>query len=349
MGDLKWFLLILIGLFFVWIVTGGPDRESSYDPFIHQPNPIGEGGTYKKRIFPTFSVLDFSLNKNTESSVDSNTEGLSTNFNNIYTNTSETNTDGTETNTFYTNPTNTNQSGTETTLPTTNPTVSSYEGLVTLNKARASREDVDDEYLIINVSKNATGSINIGGWKIRSTISGNSVTIPYATYLLRLGGENNEFPISAQPGDKIYVSTGSSPIGVSFRINLCTGYLEQFQDFSPSLPRKCPRAEDEIPPEYAFGSGPNAFNSDCIDFIEKISLCKINTKDIPYQMQTQCQEFVTKEINYNACATKHKNESDFYGNEWRLYLKRDVELWREQREVIELVDSNNLVVDVITY
>lgn len=47
MGDLKWFLLLFLGLWVLWLITGGPTRyENRYRPFLEQPAPIEGGQPY---------------------------------------------------------------------------------------------------------------------------------------------------------------------------------------------------------------------------------------------------------------------------------------------------------------
>ncbi len=47
MEDLKWFLLLCIGLWVLWLLTGGPARnENRYRPLLEQPAPIEGGKPY---------------------------------------------------------------------------------------------------------------------------------------------------------------------------------------------------------------------------------------------------------------------------------------------------------------
>ena len=49
MEDLKWILFILIGLWLVWFLTGGPSREEAKQGiFIKPPAPLDSGETYGK-------------------------------------------------------------------------------------------------------------------------------------------------------------------------------------------------------------------------------------------------------------------------------------------------------------
>lgn len=47
-SELKWFILLLIGLWIAWVVTGGVDRApvNRTHPFLEQPFPIDNGQIY---------------------------------------------------------------------------------------------------------------------------------------------------------------------------------------------------------------------------------------------------------------------------------------------------------------
>ena len=319
MAEFKWFLFIILIMGVVWFLGGGPERASSRDPFIHPPNPVGQGGTYSTKGFWNVFRTPFTGSNDPYEVGFSATDGY-----NDYIQ------DGEEI--LYTD------------LPLE---VVEYKKAIELYASYASATDASSEYITISISPRAQNAIIFDGWTLRSNVTGNSVSIAKASYLPRMGAINEEQTIKAYPGDTIIVTTGKSPIGTSFRINKCTGYLSQFQSFSPRLPKQCPRPEDEIPKEY--NSGPNAFNDGCLDFIENIGICRINTNPLPLNMQSQCQDFVTRKLNYNACISDHSNEPDFYGDEWRVYLKRDAELWKSRREIIELVDPSGNVVQSVSY
>lgn len=307
---------------FVWFFSGGPQRASSKDPFINPPAPLGEGGTYDKKGFweslrggfvrtPTTPQTDVGDGWATIDPYGSNPDTSSS-----------------------------DESGEKEGI---------YEDVVEIFASSASHTDPNLEYITIRISPSAKKSIVFDEWILRSAVTGVSVPIAKASYLPRLGAVNEEQVVRAEPGATLVVTTGRSPIGSSFRVNKCSGYLAQFQRFSPSIPRQCPLPVDEIPLEYAYGSSPNAFNDQCLDYIERIGICRINTEPLPLSMQPQCQTFVTKDLNYNACISSHSNEEDFYNNEWRIYLKRDSELWKSRRETIELVDPSGTVVDRVSY
>lgn len=225
---------------------------------------------------------------------------------------------------------------------------STFKGKVKIvsgaGSARAT--DVNREYIIIEADRNNTSRISIEGWRIESIITGRGATIEEASYLPRIGEINTELPVNLTPGDRAIITTGRSPIGVSFRINKCTGYFEQFQQFFPALRRICPLPEEEIlSTEYPSILIDNA----CMDLVERTPRCQIRATKLPATLSFECQTSIIEEINYPSCIDKHKNDSDFVGNEWRIYLKRDLELWRGKREIIILFDQNRKVVDTLSY
>lgn len=225
--------------------------------------------------------------------------------------------------------------------------VSSYKDKITIRNGNAVSTDPNKEYLIIESSKDTQGKINITDWVLESSVTGNRIAIGKASYLPYTSTVNNEETVFLSPGGKALITTGRSPIGVSFRTNLCTGYFEQFQDFYPVLSRQCPRPEDEAD---FITTGPNKLNDKCIDYVESISKCTIVTNPLPIDMQYECSLYISSKINYNSCVENHKNtDSNFYGSEWRIFLNREDELWKSKRETIKLIDNNGNLVDTVTY
>lgn len=224
---------------------------------------------------------------------------------------------------------------------------SRYAGKVTILSSRAKDTDPDKEYITIRANKNNTETIPITGWRLESGVTGRRATIGKGSQLPISGQTVNDQTIFLAPGEMAIVVSGRSPLGSSFRLNLCTGYLEQFQNFSPRLPRDCPDPEDE--PEVVPKVLSSGMSDACISFIERIPRCSINTKPIPQTLESSCHQFINREINYNACVTRHRQDEGFYLDEWRVFLSRDEELWRKEREIIKLVDTEDKVVLVETY
>ncbi|OGG78053.1 hypothetical protein A3A36_02680 [Candidatus Kaiserbacteria bacterium RIFCSPLOWO2_01_FULL_52_12b] len=66
-------------------------------------------------------------------------------------------------------------------------------------------------------------------------------------------------------------------------------------------------------------------------------------------MSGSCQSFLIKYFNYNGCVDAHKNDADFSGDTWRIYLGRTTPMWRAQHEVVKLIDVNGKTVDAFSY
>ncbi len=223
-------------------------------------------------------------------------------------------------------------------------TESRYKGLVTISYINRV-SDPSQEYIAIQESGLATTSILVTGWVLKSTSSGASVTIPKGTYLYFVGIPNTEDNIYLNPNDILYLITGVSPNGASFKLNKCSGYLGQSQTFIPYLGYSCPAARDED-----YSSIPKTQPNDaCLDYIESFPQCKTQTESLPINWSYECTKFIYDKLNYPSCVNTHKNDKDFYKNEWRVYLKRSERLWKDRREEVILYDDMGKIVDKISY
>lgn len=221
---------------------------------------------------------------------------------------------------------------------------SKYKDIVSLSSVSRST-DPNKEYITIKVKNTATSTISVTGWVLKSLSTGAQVSIPKGTYLYFTGMLNAEENIFLTAGDTMYLVTGISPNGVSFKVNKCSGYLGQFQTFIPYLRNECPKPEDEN-----LSSIPNlVINDACFDYIDSMPQCKIQTKPLPANWSYECTNFIYQKINYPSCINTHKNDSDFYKKEWRVYLKRSNSIWKIKKEKIVLYDEFGKIVDTIQY
>ncbi len=223
-------------------------------------------------------------------------------------------------------------------------TQSKYKGIVRMYYINRST-DPAQEYVTLHVDNTNGETIPVTGWTLKSTSSGRSVNIPKATYLYFAGSINTEDPIYLTGGDTLYLVTGISPNGASFKSNKCSGYLSQFQTFVPYLSSSCPR-----PGEEDLSSIPTTVNNDaCLDYIQYFPSCRIQTDPTPANWSYECTNFIYKKINYPACVDAHKNNKNFYQPEWRVYLKRNEPLWKNSRENVVLYDNEGKIVDTLSY
>lgn len=311
----KWLIWAFVGLGVAWFLTGGPEREIARQGFFIKPlAPIdsgqGYGGSYINSLDKERETeLKFPKNA---INLDTIEEDLSSFAEKIK----------------------------EVELIHKSPL--SLRPLIIDGFSGAQATDPQKEYLRIVASTKNTGPFMLSGVRIKSTITNKEVVVPQAVGLPILGSASKNEKISLVPGERALIHTGRSPIGESFRVNICSGYLGQFQNYTPELRQECPEPIKELK-----ASGVD--EESCTDFVKKIPQCTIYTKNIPTDLSKECTTFIKNTLNYNGCVASHKNDTNFFRNEWRVFLSNANELWKEKREIIKIIDSKNTVLDAITY
>lgn len=222
---------------------------------------------------------------------------------------------------------------------------SEYYGLVSLQFGGAwGGDSPEKEYLSISASSRLSEPLSLSGWSLKSDATGKSILFPHATTLYYPGVLYEEtYPILFPQG-KVIVNTGNSPVGVSFRTNICSGYLNQFNTFTPWISQQCPRLTDEN-----LSSIPNTpKNDNCLNYIESLPSCQIPSRPITPDFSPECAYFLQEKGNYKGCVDIHRNDSDFFENEWRVFLGRSERMWKDNRETIRLIDSMGKTVAILT-
>lgn len=225
---------------------------------------------------------------------------------------------------------------------------SPYSGTVTLNQGNVSSIEPEREYLTLRTSSKNTMPVNISDWYLESYVTGERASIPQGDRVMERWRSPTYTDIELRPGENAYLMTGEAPIDVSFRENMCTGYLNTEEEFYPSLMRQCPTPRNELK---HFGNI-DLDNDRCYTFIERLSTCTTPDKDLSSRSQigSACSTFVEKTFNYNDCVRLHSADPYFIRDGyWRIYLDERAELWRPKREIIRLMDENDRVVSVLEY
>lgn len=316
-GDLLFFIFFIIVLGIVWALTGGPDRAISRSgPFLNPPFPLGNESGYSVSNFniPSVGTPSSGRTQEREEEEQNSLENLISRIRLGFGELKE--------------------------------EKSPYAGQVTLSVGRAKSSDPDDEYVIIKTTTSVTDRVVVSSWRIESSVTSYGTTIGDASYLPYSGQVNVESTVAVPANTTLYITTGRSPIGASFRTNTCTGYFAQFQDFEPKLKEECPLPESELTDIVGNDFVPN---DACIDFVEDIERCTLTLTQIPGGVGSQCSNFVIEDLSYSGCVALHKDDADFYKNEWRMYLDRDQELWKSTRERIRLLDENGKVIAAVSY
>ncbi len=311
--DAWFFVGVFAFIFLIWIAIGGPTRPLAFTgPRLAQPGVLG-GGTYLSLPRAPFTIgrSDISLLGSSQGGGTVSNQALPTITGGIF----------------------------------GSPSV--YRGLITMSHSvsDAGSSNPTNESISIQTSYNSGIPIDISGWTIMSEATGAASIIPKGTEVPTSGVVNAIQDIVLIPGKRAIIISGQSPIGASFRENKCIGYFSTFQKFSPSLPQNCPAPSDELVSFY----GANYIrDAACIDYVNRISRCQVVLSPPP-SLSGACQAFLVKYLNYNGCVDAHKNDANFMGDTWRVYLGRSSSMFRTKHEIVKLLDKQGNTVDAFSY
>ena len=200
----------------------------------------------------------------------------------------------------------------------------------------------DREYFVLLVSDVLPSPLTITDWKVLDRATKKMHRIPRAVKVFGSGDVSASVVVSA--GDRIFVSSGDSPVKTSFQVNKCSGYRSQSVDFVPSIKTTC---TDPVREFTSYGKVP--FSDDvCFDTVSSLSPCT-TLKVAPQGSTIACRDFLQKILSEKGCVSRHRNDADFFTGEWRLFLKSDRELWKNRDNVLYLLDENDLLVATMVY
>lgn len=225
---------------------------------------------------------------------------------------------------------------------------SPYRGLVRIDESYGgvSANDPTLEYVILATDARNSAPISLAGWSLQSVKSNTRIYLPQGARALVAHQVPTLADVYLNPGERAIVTSGMSPVGVSFRENMCTGYLSQFQTFIPSLEERCPTAESEVlsEPDTTRTNDPR-----CVAFAEHIPRCRFYVGEPPQNVTAQCYSFVRNMLTYAGCAIRHGWRPSYGSDTWRLFLGEQHELWDGEHDIVRLFDREGRTVDVWTY
>ena len=219
-----------------------------------------------------------------------------------------------------------------------------YKKIEFENVSGARSKNASGEYLILKAKKSNRGKIRVDGWKVFEVDGGVSYLIPKAIErkLPVVVQKTHETLIS--PGNIIILSTGTSPIGYSFKIHKCLGYREQFKNFYPKIKASCPTPNEELLRDTSVSSEDYL----CAAFVDRIRNCTATTR-YPNELSSRCKKFIKDTFTEENCIKKHHQDPNFVGKEWRLFLRNKEEIWTNDHSILILLDQENRLVDYIQY
>lgn len=302
--DLLYFIGALVVLFFIWVFTGGPERYiSQKGPYLEPPAPLGSGDAYG--IDPTLKYLPAEPGAIRPQSPTPRSEPVDP----------------------ITGAPRPSYSLVPVPVPPSGEVVYSTQSAYRVQIFRGQSEENGaalKEHLVIQ-NRSATPLL-LTGTSLEDG-KGTKIILGGASELPIAGQPTQEVPVTLQSGAYAIIETGRSPIGISFRVNKCTGYFGQFLSFSPKLPRECPSAAYEAPAQ---------IQNSCPIYLGSIPKCATvyhGSPIAPADATAECKVFAQTELSYNSCTARHAHESGFKNNEWRIYLGLDAPVWQNSSEI----------------
>ena len=205
--------------------------------------------------------------------------------------------------------------------------------------------DPQREFVVIEAG-DVVEPVEITDWKIIVGTEKRGYKLPEGVLYFTPGEKNYKSPVRLKNGWHAIVGTGTSPRGRSFHINVCSGYAEQFKDFSPSIKLKCPEPSQEVA---VYGTDIPFNDVACYSFINGLQRCSA-VIDVPVNVYSkQCRRFVEEVLNEEGCVERHRNDPDFLIGEWRLFLNLEREIYPDSSDALFLLDKENRLVDVLHY
>lgn len=213
-----------------------------------------------------------------------------------------------------------------------------YVTVASMESAK-SNSSADNESITIRFAGNKSGDVDITGWTLVNG-RGERVVIGKGVKLFKQGEDNQEEDIVVKNGESVIFVSGESPNGHSFKMNSCSGYLAQFQTYSPPLPASCPSPGSDISLGGVFGPA-------CRVFAQTIPLCTmaVSGQTLGLEtMTTECRREIAQKISYNGCIQSHSAEKDFSIPEWRVYLGLKSDFWSNDHDRVILMDKEERLV-----
>ena len=222
---------------------------------------------------------------------------------------------------------------------------SPYAGDVAILEGAARAQAASGQYIELRAQPGLGAPVRISGWSLESALTGVRAYLPQASTKFLQNRINPVVDAVLLPGEGAIVQTGASPVGVSFKENMCTGYLGTLQPFAPSLDRSCPSPQTSIP---RTAENESLLGASCFDYLATLPFCTFPTS-LPSTLSSACRDTIQNRLSYNGCVQQYGNTTSFARDTWRLFLAHGTPLWSGEHDVIRLLDGQGRVVDVLNY
>ncbi len=207
-----------------------------------------------------------------------------------------------------------------------------YKGKIRISSVSQS----EPQQISLSAGFAGNGSINITGWRVKSVQDGYETVIGRGVALPQFNVVSGDIRLSS--GDSAQITAAASPLLSNFRVNNCFGWLSNLYNLGFNY---CPSFGL---PDFK-GAG---LDTACEDLILSSGACRAPGDDILNGYRSNCRVWVEKNMNYNACVSKHLNDSGFYQS-WQIYTGNNNIIFDTRHDRIELRDQANQLVDYYEY
>jgi hypothetical protein len=185
--------------------------------------------------------------------------------------------------------------------------------------------------------------LNITGWRVKS--NSGSFLIPRANDVLPATAYTNSDDIRVRRSEIVRIYSRRGAVGLNFRLNACTGYYAAF-GFIPNVPRSCPAI-------YESRSELSRYSAECQDYVLSLGTCELPSSQPPIKNNdSQCFDLLRR-ASYDQCFVRHRSDSDFLKNEWRVWLgspsNEQVNIFNPRHDRVLLFDGAGKLVDEYIY
>lgn len=196
---------------------------------------------------------------------------------------------------------------------------------------------LNENIKITNISKEA---IDITGLIIKNQ-KNETVNIPQAVETLYLQAGEVAKNLIIEPGKSVTIFSGVSPVGKSFRLNKCMGYLNNYYSFPIKISAECPKPLDQELTN---------FSDNCRNYIKNLKACAPpNTADLKVARDSQCTNYLIKTFNYSNCVSQYQMDPDFLKKDLYIFLNRASGFWDDLHGEAKLIDKDNGLIAIYTY
>ena len=185
-------------------------------------------------------------------------------------------------------------------------------------------------------------TVNIDDWEIEG--NDGKISIPEAVNYYEIPSLNKSGPIILEPGHYIIIYVGEeSPISKNFRLNKCTGYLNDRGEFEWQLPNECPLPEKG---DYKHLSG------ECQNYIRSLNRCELPDPNVTNSFigeeGNECRAFVNSFFNVKNCYEYYEDQGNLLKNEWRVWINYQ-NVFDKNHDWLKLLNKEGKIIDEYTY